>query len=371
MKPGEIFGLLRETYSEWSDDNASRLAAALSYFTMFSLGPLLLVVIALAGFVFGEQATRGELAAQIEGTVGREAAQAVQTMIQAADKPAEGTVATIIAVATLLLGATGFFGSLQDALNTIWEVKPRPGLGILAMVKKRFLSFTMVLGVAFLMLVSLVVSAIVSAVVSYFASFLPQFLSGPLLRLVDFVLSFAVITLLFAMIYRILPDAEIRWRDVWLGAAFTSLLFVLGKIGLGIYFAQAAPGSAYGAAGSLVALMVWIFYSSQILFFGAEFTQVHARKYGPGIVPSKDAVRVTPREQVEQGVAGGADAAKMVGAAKRKKAEGLERVQQPGGAQPEQPALAPPRPLVAVGAIAVAAALALVNALRGDRHSPA
>ena len=278
MKSKEIFELLKETYNEWSEDKASRLAAALAYYTIFSIAPLLIIAIAVAGLVFGQEAARGQLDNQIQSLVGQQSAELIQTMVESASKPTSGIIATVLAIAAILFGASGLFGQLQDALNTIWEVEPKPGRGILGIIKDRFLSFTMVLGIGFLLLVSLVLSALLSALDTYLTDLLPG--SIYLLQILNFVISFGVITLLFAMIYKILPDVQIAWSDVWIGAAVTSLLFAVGKFLIGLYLGNSSAGSAYGAAGSLVILLLWIYYSAQILLFGAEFTQVYAKKYG-------------------------------------------------------------------------------------------
>jgi membrane protein len=201
---------------------------------------------------------------------------------------------------TLLLGAAGLFGQLQDALNTIWEVAPKPGGGILAILRQRFISFTMVLGIGFMLLVSLVLSAAITLLGNFIFRFIPE--QEFLLQLINFVLSFGIITVLFALIYKILPDAKIAWRDVWLGAAVTSLLFAIGKLLIGLYLGNSTIGSAYGAAGSFVVLLVWIYYSAQILLFGAEFTQVYARTYGSKIEPSANAVKLTEGERIKQGM---------------------------------------------------------------------
>jgi membrane protein len=282
-----IWGLLKETFSEWSEDKASRLAAALSYYTIFSLAPLLVIVIAIAGLVFGEAAVEGQLVGQIQGLVGEQGASLIQTMIANASRSGSGPAA-LLGFAMLLFGAAGVFGQLQDSLNTIWDVRPKPGRGILGMVKDRLGAFAMVVGTGFLLLVSLVVSAALSAVGEFAGDVLP--LPAWALQLFNLVISFAVITVVFALIYKVIPDAEIAWRDVWIGAALTSFLFSIGKYAIGLYLGQSSASSVFGAAGSLVVVLLWIYYSALILFFGAEFTQVYARRYGSGIVPSSEAI---------------------------------------------------------------------------------
>jgi membrane protein len=279
--------LTKETVAEWSEDNVPLLAAALAYYTVFSLAPLLIIAIAIAGFFFGEEAARGEIIGQIQGFVGREGAEAIQAMIQNANRPGSGgTIATITGVIILLFGASGVFGQLQVALNTIWEVKPKPGNGIKSFLQSRFLSFGMVLVIGFLLLVSLVLAAIAS----YFGSLVPGLVIVG--QVVNFIISFGVITVLIAAIYKFLPDVNIPWTNLWIGAGVTALLFNLGKFLLGLYLGSSSVGSAYGAAGSLVVLLIWVFYSAQILLFGAEFTQVYSKYRGLPIEPSKHAVRV-------------------------------------------------------------------------------
>nr|WP_242038415.1 YihY/virulence factor BrkB family protein [Chroococcidiopsis sp. [FACHB-1243]] len=291
---------MRETFTEWNEDKASRLAAALAYYTVFSLAPMLIIAIAIAGAVFGEEAARGEIVTQIQGLVGRDGAKFIETAIEGASKPQAGTIASLISIAVLLFGASGLFAQLQDSLNTIWEVQPKPGRGLIGILRDRFLSFTMVLGVGFLLLVSLVLSAGLSGLVNFLGSLLPGI--GALLQLANFVLSFAVTTLLFGLIYKVLPDVKIAWSDVWSGAIVTSLLFSIGRFALGLYLGNSSFGSTYGAAGSVVIILVWVYYAAQILFFGAEFTQVYARRYGSRIVPTKNAIPLTEKNRDEQGM---------------------------------------------------------------------
>src|ERR687886_1726795 len=300
MNPQAIFALLKQTISEWLEDRASRLGAGLAYYTAVSLAPLLIILIAIAGFVLGRQAVEGRVVAQIQGLVGKTGAEAIQAMITSASQPKAGIIATVVSIATLLFGASGVFGALQDALNTIWEVTPKPGRGMLGMIRDRFVSFTMLLGVGFLLLVALLLSAALAALGKFVGGLLP--IPEAVLQAMNFVISFGVITLLFALIYKILPDAEIRWSDVWTGAAVTALLFTIGKFVLGLYLGKSSAGSAYGAAGSLIVVLLWVYYSAQILFFGAEFTQVYANTYGSRVVPSPNAVPLTPEAQAEQGM---------------------------------------------------------------------
>ncbi len=302
MSLKQIWRLLKNTYKEWNEDKASRLAAALAYYTIFSVAPLLIIVIAIAGTIFGEAAVRGEIVHQIQGLVGKDGAEFVQTAISNTRQQGAGTniVASLIGIGVLLFGASGVFAQLQDALNTIWEVAPKPNAGLKGIVRTRFLSFAMILVVAFLLLVSLVISAALSGINSFASQLLPG--SDALWQLVNFAVSFGVITLLFALIFRVLPDAQISWGDVWIGAVITALLFDIGKFFLGLYLGNSSFGSSYGAAGSLVIIVAWIYYAAQILFFGAEFTQVYARKYGSRIVPADYAVSVTEEARAQQGI---------------------------------------------------------------------
>ena len=274
----KYFGLLKQTFKEFGDDKVPRLGAALSYYTIFSMAPLLLICIAVAGLVFGHKAAQGQVFEQLKTVMGPSTAATVQEMVQNAGKPKSGTIATILGVITLILGASGVFGQLKDALNTIWDVKPKKTAGFMGLIKDRFLSAAMVFGIGFLLLVSLVIDALLGALGKFGSKHLPG--GEAVWHLLSLVVSFVVITALFAMIFRFLPDLKIEWRDVWLGAAFTSFLFVLGKFALGLYLAKSAIGSSFGAAGSLVVLLIWIYYSAQIVLFGAEFTQVYARSEG-------------------------------------------------------------------------------------------
>jgi len=298
MNPRALWELLRDAGNEWLEDKAPRLGAALAYYTIFSIAPLLLIVVAVAGFVYGEDAARGELFGQIRGLVGDEGAAALETMLANARQPESNTLATLVGVVMLLVGAAGLFGQLQDAMNTVWEVQAKPGRGVWGFVRDRFLSFTMVLGCAFLLLVSLVISAVLAALGNLFGDWQASIVG----QCVNFVVSFAVVTGLFAMIYRFLPDVQLAWRDVWLGAAITSLLFTVGKWLIGLYLGHSTIGSTYGAAGSLAVLLVWLYYSAQIFLFGAELTKAYADRYGSRIVPLPNAEPVTEAAREQQGI---------------------------------------------------------------------
>ena len=268
------------TFTNWAEDKAPRLGAALAFYSVLSIGPLLLIIIAIAGAVFGEEAARGRLVDQIAALVGAQGGQAIQSLLANTHKPDATVWASIIGMATLLLSASGVFGELQDALNTIWKVEPVTGQqrNFLLFIKRRFLSFSMVLGIGFLLLVSLSLTTFLSAVSTYMAGTFHML--SPFLLVLDCILTFAVITLLFAMIFKILPDEFVRWSDVWAGSVITAVLFTIGKFFIGLYLGHSAIASAYGAAGSVVVLIIWIYFSAQILYFGAEFTRVYAMTVG-------------------------------------------------------------------------------------------
>ena len=277
-KPRAALGLLKSTISACLKDNVQRMSAALAYYTIFSLAPLLVIAIAIAALVFGEDAARGEIVGEIQELVGQDGARAIQAMIQSAYHPGHSVVATIIGIVMLLLGATGAFSEVYDALNLIWRVNQESSTAVRTIIKARFMSFGMILIIGFLLLVSLVVSAVLAGISKYASSFLPA--PAPLLHFLDFLFSLAVVTVLFAMIFKVLPEIKIRWGDVWAGATLTALLFTVGKFVIGFYIGKSVSASSYGAAGSLVVVVAWIYYSAFILYFGAEFTQVYAHQCG-------------------------------------------------------------------------------------------
>jgi membrane protein len=269
------------------------LGAALAFFTIFSLAPFLVVVIAILGLMFDPEDLRGHVAGQIENMIGREGAEQIQSMIAGADQTGKNGLAGAVGLVALLVGATAVAGQLQDALNRVWEVKPDPRQGgIKNFLMKRVLSFGMILGVAFLLLVSLLVTTVLSRMGEFMTSNVGSETWTSVLLALNFIVTFAIITALFAAMFRFLPDAKVSWRDVWVGAVITAALFTLGKFLLGFYFGKKDLASAYGAAGSLALVLLWVYYSSLILFYGAEFTQVWAKFRGKEIVPEKGAVRV-------------------------------------------------------------------------------
>jgi membrane protein len=286
-----MLSLFKQTASEWMEDDAPSLGAALAYYTVFSLAPLMTIAIAIAGFFLGKEAAQGQIFDELRGLLGAEGGKAVEEMVQSANaQPTAGVVATILSVIMLLFGASGVFGQLQASLNAIWGVKAKPGRGVLGMIKDRLLSFGFTLVVGFLLLVSLLLTAGMALMADWIGGLMPG--SEALAYVLNIVLSLAMITLLFATIFKFLPDAKIAWHDVWIGAFLTALLFTIGKFALGIYLGKTGVASSYGAAGSLIVLLLWVYYSSQILFFGAEFTQVYANRFGSRVAPADNAVPV-------------------------------------------------------------------------------
>lgn len=281
--------LLKLSYQDWKEDRASRLSAALAYYTVFSLAPMLLIILAVTSLFWSRDAVQGQVLNQVEGLVGAEGRTFISDLLTSASSPARGILGTIVGIVTLIFGALGVFNELHNALNTIWEVEEEEDTksGFIEGIKKllfgRLLSFGMILGIGFLLLVSLVISAGLSAMQETVGNAIP--LSEILLQILNLIISIGVITILFALIFKFLPDAEIAWRDVWFGAFVTALLFSLGKFLIGLYLGNSTVGSSFGAAGSLVLLLLWIYYSAQILLFGAEFTQVYANKFGSKILP--------------------------------------------------------------------------------------
>jgi membrane protein len=283
MKVKDVWLILRDTALEWYNDNAPRLGAALAYYAVFSLAPLLVLVIAVLSTIFRRQAVEGELKGQIEQYVGQQASQAIEIMVANASQPGAATAATVLGTIMLIVGATGFFAELQSDINMIWRVRPKPNRSYWDIIRDRLLSFSMVLGIALLLLVSLILTATIQ--------FLTRHAAWVGSQLTNNLASFLVITLLFAMIYHFLPDVKIGWKDVWLGAVVTSILFVVGKFLLGLYLSRSSVSSAYGAAGSLAILLIWLYYSAQIFLFGAEFTKVQASRSGSAIMPADNAER--------------------------------------------------------------------------------
>jgi len=286
------YSLLKQTFAEWLDDQAPQLGAALAYYTVFSLAPLVLLLLALVGFLFHDDpaGTWKRLTEQMSYFLDRSAIEVVRNIAEKASESNKSSLASVIGILLALFGASGVFGQLQNALNTIWGVKAKPGLGIGAFIRARFLSFAMVAGVCFLLLVSLVIESLLKSFSAYVQAMFPGGIA--IAVVVYLIFDFIVVVLLFASIYKFLPDVKIHWRDVWIGAVMTAILFAIGKWALGLYLGSGTAASAYGAASSLITLLLWIYYSSQILLFGAEFTQVYAARAGRAFVPDEYAVRV-------------------------------------------------------------------------------
>jgi membrane protein len=273
-----LMALLRQAGAAWLADNAPRLGAALAFYTLFSLAPVVIVAVSVAGIVFGEKAAQGEIVRQFQGLMGTQGATAIETIIQSTNRPALGVFATALGLLAILVGASGAFNELQDALNTIWKVDSRTKSFWTVTSRQRFFSLGLVVATGFVLLTSLVVTAALAAAERFVSNLLP--ISVILLESINFVFSFGMITILFALILKLIPDTTIPWRDVRMGAAVTSLLFTVGKVVIGFYLGHSALTSAYGAAASLVIFLIWIYYSAQILLFGAELTHVYALKYG-------------------------------------------------------------------------------------------
>jgi len=285
-----MISLLKETFSEFMADKAMRLSAALAYYSVFSLAPLLIIAIAIAGAVFGEDAARGAIEYQLTDAIGGDAARVVQDMVKAAYLEDKGVLMTVVGVAILLVTASVVFAQLKDAMNTVWGITVKPGRAVKGFLKSRLLALSMVPVIGFLLLVSLVISTATGAATNWLGSALP--VPGFIFQTLSFLVSLGVVTVLFALIFKILPDADIRWRDVWIGALITAILFTIGKLLLGLYLGREGAASAYGAAGALILLLSWVYYSANILMLGAEFTQVYARRSGHRIEPKKNAVRM-------------------------------------------------------------------------------
>ena len=272
MNHTTVWSMLSQTFSAWNEHEGPRLGAALAFYTILSLAPLVILVIALVALIFGHSTAQDQLLGQVDSMIGHQGSKAVKGMIEHAQEPASGTFASIIGVITLLFGASGAFGELRSALNKMWDVKIDSGGGVWGTIKQRFFSFGMVLAVGFLLLVSLVISAALAALGKFFGGFLPM--PEFVLSAINFMVSLAGTAVLFALIFRYVPGTKIAWKAVWIGATVTALLFTIGKFLIGLYLGKAAVGSAYGAAGSLIVVIVWVYYSAMIFLFGAEFTHV-------------------------------------------------------------------------------------------------
>lgn len=277
MPGNQTISLVKETYNQWSDHQAPRLGASVAFYSLLSFAPLLVLITALIAIVFGQQSAQSALINEARQFIGEHGAATVDQLLQSAQKPSSGVFASVVAFITLLFGASGVFIELQDALNLMWDAKPQNAGGVLGMIRQRLFSFGMILSIGFLLLISLLISAALAYIGRSFSHLLP--VPAFVLEAINFIVSFAVITALFALMFKYVPTAKISWRDVGIGAVGTALLFTIGKFLLGLYLGKASVASTYGAAGSLVAVIVWIYYSAQIFFFGAEFTHVYAEAH--------------------------------------------------------------------------------------------
>lgn len=278
MRARDFILLLKNSVIAWQEDNAARMGAAVAFYTVFSIAPLLIIVIAVAGFVWGEDAIRGEIIRQLNGLVGSDGAAGVQELLKSADQPAQGITATLMSIVFLIIGSTTVFAELQGALDRIWRVPAATATGIWNTIRARLLSFGLVLGLAFLLLVSLVVSALLAAFSQVTNGLLPGW--EVVLQLLNILVSVSIATVLFAMIYKFMPRAQVAWRDVWVGAMVTAVLFELGKFLIALYVGKSSTISALTAAGSLVVVLIWVYYAAQVFLLGAEFTWLYAKQHG-------------------------------------------------------------------------------------------
>ena len=290
---GKIF---KNAFQGFSDDKVLKLSGSLAYTMVFAMGPLILIIITASSFFFGREAIEGKIYGQLEGFLGHDTALQLQDIIKHAAISGKSNLATVIGIVFLFIGATGIFSEIQDSINMIWGVKPKPKKGWLAFLKNRFLSFSVIIGLGFLLLVSLAVSAVVEAFGNHLRNLLPN-ISTIILYIVNLLISIGISGFIFAVIFKVLPDAQIKWKDVWVGALATTVLFLLGKFAISFYISKSNIGSTYGTAGSLVVLLLWIYYSSVILYFGAEFTMSYAMEYGDPIKPAPYAVTVKEVEE--------------------------------------------------------------------------
>ena len=295
----KVFSLLKATFKAFTEDRALKMSAALAYYTIFALAPLIMILISLASIFYGKEATQNQVFNQLNGLVGNEAAMQIQDIIKNIALSQNSTFAIVVGFFTLFLGATGVFMEIQDSINQIWRVKAKPKKGWKKMLINRFLSFSMIISLGFLLIVSLVINGLILAFSAKLSEYFPD-VTVLLVQLINASITFIVIAALFAIIFKYLPDVIISWKDIRIGALFTALLFTIGRSLIGLYIENVAPGSAYGAAGSLIVILVWVYYTSAILYFGAEFTQVYAQSYGGAIKPAKYAVHVITTEEEKE-----------------------------------------------------------------------
>jgi membrane protein len=288
MSMKDLLGILKTTFGAWNRHEAPRLGAALAFYTILSLSPLVIIVVALAGLIFSRSTAQAHILGQVQAMIGPEGGKAVESMLAHAQKPGAGIIGTIVGLASLFFGASGVFTELRSALNLIWEVNPETTSGVLGLLRERFFSFGMVLSIGFLLLVSLVVSTILAAVGKFFGGILP--VPSPVLAILNFLISYIGVAVLFGLIFRFVPEAKVRWQNVWLGALVTAMFFTIGKTLIGLYLGKSTVGSAYGSAGSVIVVIVWVYYSAQIFFFGAEFTHAYTEHQSPEAPAGSDIV---------------------------------------------------------------------------------
>ena len=293
--------VLKDTFNGFMQDKGLKLSASLSYYTIFSMAPLLLLIISLAGFFFGREASEGRIFSEINGLIGNEAAKQVQQIISNLELAGNSTISIIIGVVTLIIGATTVFGEIQDSINMIWKVKAKPKKGWVKMLKDRLLSGSIIVGLGFLLIVSLIINGAMAALNNFLKSMFPDF-TLVLINIANIAISFGVITVLFGVIFKVLPDAKIKWKHVRAGAFFTACLFMLGRYVIGLYITTTGAGSPYGAAGSLIVILLWVYYTAAILYFGAEFTRAYAIFRGSRIQPAEYAVFIEQRETEKEDV---------------------------------------------------------------------
>jgi membrane protein len=288
MSAKDLLSIVKTTFTAWNKHEAPRLGASLAFYTILSLSPLVIIVVAVGGLIFSRSTAETHILSQVQGMIGPDGGKAVESMLANAQKPAAGILGTIVGLLSLLFGASGVFTELRSALNVIWEVKPEATSGIVALVRERFFSFGMVLSIGFLLLVSLVLSTVLAAVGKFFGGLLP--VPAGILEVANFLLSYIGVAALFGLIFKFVPEAKVRWTNVWLGACVTAMLFTIGKTLIGLYLGKSSVGSTYGAAGSVIVVIVWVYYSAQIFFFGAEFTHAYAEHGLPMAQDATDSV---------------------------------------------------------------------------------
>lgn len=294
----KFFNILKGTASAFNEDNCIKLSASLSYYTIFSIGPLLIIIISLSAMFYGREAVQGRLYGQISGLIGSDAALQIQEIIKKSQHANKSFIGTVIGTVVLVIGATGIFTEIQDSINYIWSLRAKPKRGIIKFFINRLLSFSLIVSLGFLLLVSLVVSALLGLLSDRLTQYFPD-TTVYIFYVLNLVIIFVIISVLFAIIFKVLPDGKIKWKDAFIGAGFTAILFMIGKAGIGYYLGKSNLGATYGTAASVIIILTWVYYTSIILYFGAEFTKVHALEYGGGIVPDKTAVFIIKREAKE------------------------------------------------------------------------